>query len=95
MAKVLNKQVAIAPFKKESLQDKPKAKGLDFTDVTITKLISSEVMFDSDNFKKGDLLYFRSDILRIAYVNQKLNLEGTEFVLVPEELAVARTEAKQ
>lgn len=83
----LNKTVAVAPFKKETA-DQPRARGLDMTDVTVTKLIVTQVLFDSEKFKKGDTLYFRSDVLRWPQVNQKLVLGETTFILLPEELPV-------
>jgi len=86
--KSLNKQVAVLPIKRENTQDRPKAKGLDFTDVTVTKLVSSEVVFDSEKFSAGDILYFKSDVLKLPYVNQKLQLEDRIFIMVPEEIVV-------
>ena len=69
----LNKQVAVAPFKKET-DGAPRQKGLDLTDVATIRLIETEVLFDSEKFKKGDTLYFRADVLRWPQVNQKLKL---------------------
>lgn len=86
--KTLNKNVAITPFVKDNAADRPRAKGLDLTDVTVTKLIESEVLFDSEQFSKGDTLYFRSDVLRFPQVNQKLKLGETTFILMPEELVI-------
>lgn len=86
--KTLNKQVAVTPFVKENTQDRPRARGLDLTDVTVTKLIEAEVLYDSDNFSKGDTLYFRSDILRMPQVSQKLKLGETTFILLQEDFAI-------
>lgn len=89
---VLNKQVAVKPITLDREKDQPRAKGLDITDLTITKIISSEVVFDSGQvglqFSKGDTVYFRSDILKLPYVRQKMELDGKEFILVPEEIVV-------
>lgn len=86
----LNKQVAIAPFVKENAQEKIKAKGLDFTDTTVTKLIKSTVLFGSHEFVAGDTLYFRAEVLKLPYANQKLQLGEQTFVLMPVELVVLR-----
>lgn len=82
--KSANKFVALRPFKKE-VEQVQKIKGLDYTDVTITKLISSEVLFDSETFRAGDKVYFRSDILKSPIANQKLQLGDTIFILLPED----------
>ena len=82
-----NKLVALLPFQKEA---PAKTKGLDFTDMTTTKLIESKVLFDSENFKAGEVLYFRSDILKLPYVNQQFQLDDKIFILAPEELVVLR-----
>jgi hypothetical protein len=83
----LNKSVAVAPFKKDT-GPAERAKGLDLTDVTATRLIETEVMFDSEKFKKGDILYFRSDALRWPPSNQKLKLGDITFILLPEDAPV-------
>lgn len=85
----INKLVAVLPFKKDTETKKP-SKGLDFTDVTITKLVGAEVLYDSESFKAGDVLYFRSDVLRLPQANQKLQLGETIFLVLPEDLVVLR-----
>lgn len=82
--KAANKFVALLPFKKE-VDQAPKMKGIDFTDVTITKLVGTEVLFDSESFRAGDKVYFRSDILKLPYANQKLQLGDAVFILIPED----------
>lgn len=89
--KTLNKQIAILPFKKE--QDKPKAKGIDFSNTI--KLISSEVVFDSEKYTKRTKLYFRSEIERMPFVNQKFELDGLTFILVPEEAVILAEDVKK
>ena len=86
--KTLNKLVAVLPFKKDSVTDRPKVRGLDLTDVTVTKLIETEVVFNSEQFQKGDKLFFRSDVLRMPMSNQKLQIGDLTFILMPEELPV-------
>lgn len=86
--KTTNKFVAVTPFKKENTENQPRARGLDMTDATITRLIQAEVLFDSDSFNKGDVLFFRSDILRMPQSNQKLTLDGVTFILMAEEWPV-------
>jgi len=83
----LNKSVAVAPFKKDTGPTE-RVKGLDLTDVTATRLIETEVLFDSEKFKKGDILYFRADVLRWPQVNQKLKLGDVTFLLLPEDSPV-------
>lgn len=85
-----NKQVALAPFVKENAQEKTKAKGLDFTDTTVTKLIKSTVLFGGHDFVAGDVLYFRAEVLKLPYANQKLQLGEETFILMPVELVVLR-----
>jgi len=83
----MNKQVAVAPFKKDT-EERQRVKGLDLTDVTVTKLIETEVLFDSERFKKGDILYFRADVMRLPQATQKLQLGDVTFILMHEELPV-------
>lgn len=83
----LNRSVAVAPFKKDTGPTE-RAKGLDLTDVTATRLIETEVLFDSEDFKRGDTLYFRADVLRWPQVNQKLKLGDVIFLLMPEDSPV-------
>lgn len=86
--KTLNKNVAVSPFVREAASDKPKARGLDLQDTTITKLLPAKVLYASSSFSVGDIVYFRSDVLRLPVANQKLQLGETTFVLMPEELVV-------
>jgi len=91
--KTQNKQIAIEPFKKERTEERKMVRGLDMTDVSTTKLIESTVLWDSDNYKKGDVVYFRSEIMRHPYTNVRLSLGETVFVLIPEELVVMKKSA--
>ena len=85
--KTLNKHVAIEPFKKDA-EEKKAARGLDLSDVTVTKLIESVVLYDSDSFRVGDKLLFRADVLRHPAAQQRLKLGDKIFLLMPEELVL-------
>lgn len=79
--------IAVLPFV-EVTEEKVKAKGLDFTDVSVVKLIKTTVLYKSGDFAAGDEVYFRSDVLKLPYARQKFELDNTKFLLIPEELLV-------
>ena len=88
--RIVNKHVAIEAFKKERPEES-KARGLVFSQ-TSTSLVSSKVVFGSESYSKGDILYFRPDVMKLPFANIKLSIDGSEFVLIPEDLVVGVSE---
>lgn len=85
--KTTNKHVAVEVFKIEKKEGNSAVRGLVITQ-NAASLVSSRAVFDSENFRKGSTLYFRADTLRLPVANQRLVVDGTEFVLLPEDLVV-------
>lgn len=90
--KTTNKYVAVEVFKKDNVE-KDQARGLAMPDRLTTKLLSTKVIFDSDNYQAGDILYFRSDIVKLPDAMNKLELDGIVFIVLPESHAVAYEKA--
>jgi hypothetical protein len=72
-------------------------KGFVGSDKTLRTLISSEVVFDSDKFKKGQKLYFRAEVasapqFRQILITQNKSGQDVEFILMPESMAVGVSE---
>ena len=86
--KTVNKHVAIAPFKTNHTVSDRNARGLDMSDLTVSSLISSKVLFSSENYTAGVTLFFRSDIMKLPQVKTKLKVQDVEFILIPEDLIV-------
>lgn len=84
--KIINKHVAVEPFKKEKVEE-VQSRGLVLSQSS-SALVSVKVVFDSGMFLKGDTLYFRPDVMKLPFANIKLSIEGSEFVLIPEDLVV-------
>jgi hypothetical protein len=85
--RTLNTHTALKPIKISVVTDK-RARGLDITDSTVMQIIATEVLFDSDEFKKGDVVYVRTDSLKLPHFRNKLEIGGVEFCLVPDEFIV-------
>lgn len=90
--RITNKHVAVEAFKKEKTEEAQQSRGLVLSQ-TSTALVATKAVFDSDNYRKGSTLYFRPDVMRLPYANIKLAIDGSEFVLIPEDLVVGFTEA--
>ena|ERR1017187_3151508 len=86
--KTINKQIAVEPFKTNHTTSERNARGLDLTDLTVSSLITSKVVFNSENYEVGDILYFRSECIKLPQFRAKLKADDKEFVLVPEDLVV-------
>jgi hypothetical protein len=85
--KTENKQVAIAPLVATE-QTATRTRGLDMSDMTTVTLVKSTVTFDSDKYKKGDIVYFRSDFAKSAMFKQKIDFGDIKFLLIPEEFVI-------
>ncbi len=86
--KINGKYVAIAQLNLEK-EEKPKVRGLDFSTAFTKDLIKTTVLFTSDRFKKGQIVYFRADSVVAPQNKVILTIGDTKFVLLPEEHVVA------
>lgn len=88
--KTLHNQVAVAPlvFKHDTVE--PLTQGrFATTDKLTPSLIESTVVYDSENFKEGQKVYFKAEIRNQRVLETKYNFDGREFVLIPEEFITA------
>ena len=90
--KTTNKQVAVEVFKTNQTE-KDTSRGLTMPDRLTTKLLATKVVLNSDNYFVGDTLYFRSEIVKLPYALNKLQLGELVFVMVPESDVVAYEKA--
>jgi RNA polymerase sigma factor (sigma-70 family) len=86
--RTLNKHVAVTVPTLKKIEERT-VKGFQMSENLTTALVESQVMFDSEKFKVGEVVYFRADIKNHSYMSQKYNFGGKEFLLVPEEMVVA------
>lgn len=92
--KTLNEHVAVAPIELDHNKGKSErvVAGFSGTDKTVRTLITGKVVFDSKSFKAGQTLYFKSELSRMPFFNEKLIAkqgdDQVEFILVPESFAV-------
>jgi hypothetical protein len=91
MIKTLNDLVAIKPliFDHDKGEKKEMVKGFVGSDKLMKTIITSEVIFQSKSFKTGEKVFLRADAYQLPYVKNILNIDGTEFVLVPESIIIA------
>jgi hypothetical protein len=89
--KINGKYVAIPQLSLEK-EEKPKVRGIDFSAAFTKDLIKSPVLFTSDRFKKGQLVYLRADSVMAPQNKVVLTIGTTKFVLLPEEHVVAEEE---
>lgn len=85
--KTLNKRVALEPI---VIDDKKtnSIKGVDVSDLMVSKLVPTKVVYDSENFIAGGIAYIDSTSVKTSFNNKKFELDGKTFVLFPEEFVV-------
>ena len=86
--KTVNKHVAVVPFETNHKANNRNAIGLDMTDMTVSSLVSTKVLFTSENYAGGVTLFFRSDILKMPQARTRLKHQDVEFLLIPEDFIV-------
>jgi hypothetical protein len=88
----LNDNVAVRPFvfKHDKGETNNSVKGFVGTDKLSKVIISSEVVFESKNFKPGDKVYVKGEMQNLPYVRNVFNIDGVDFILIPENLIVAK-----
>ena len=59
------------------------------TDKLAKTLIASQVVFDSKNFEAGQTVYLRADVYNAPQTKNLMQIDGKEFVLLPEEMVLA------
>ena len=87
MIKTLKEHVAIEPvnFNHDSGSPQKLVTGFVATDKLSKSLISSKVVFDSERFSAGDIVYFKADAVYNNPANKIVyTVEGREFNLIPE-----------
>lgn len=91
MIKILNQQVALKPlvFEHDKGQSTQTIKGFAGTDKLNKSLISTEVIFNSENFKSGQKVFVRADVYNLPQAKAILKLNEQEFILFPENMVVA------
>jgi hypothetical protein len=82
-----NSHVAIEPIKPIHTS-RGAVKGIDYTDRTIMSCVSSKVIFDSEKYRIGDIIWVRTDALATPPFRNKLEIDGVQFCLIPEEFVV-------
>lgn len=85
--KTVNKVVACVPPETVSLKTEVK-NGLALIQQKRT-LTFLEVLFDSEKFKKGQKVGFRSEILRHPWIKEVLEINETKFVVLPEDQVIS------
>jgi DNA-directed RNA polymerase specialized sigma subunit len=88
--KTLHKQVAVAPLVFKHDTEQPVQTGrFATTDKLAPTLIESTVIYDSENFKEGQKVYFKAEIRNQRILETKYNFDGREFVLISEDMITA------
>lgn len=64
-------------------------RGIDYSSAFTKDLVGAEVVFQSNEFYVGQVLYFRADVVAQPQNKAILNLNGEKFVLLPEDWVVA------
>lgn len=85
--KIVNKNVAVEPLKSNH-EEVRTVRGIDMSNKLTLSLLQTIVVFDSENYKKGDYIYFRSDALRHPGATSRLTHDGVTFVLLPEDMVI-------
>lgn len=88
MIKTSNKHIAVEPFKKAVEKERAPIRGIDITDASMTTLLDTVAIFDSESYKKGTKVYFSSTILKMPQSRLKYQLGETVFLLIPEDLVI-------
>jgi hypothetical protein len=86
--KIYGKSVAVEQLEQKK-DETTKTRGLDMSAIYTKDLIKTKVVVDSDEFKVGTVVYFRSDVLAHNQNKNVLTLGSMKFVLFPVEWVVA------
>ena len=87
--KIVNDHVMISPIVFEHEKNTNPIKGFAMSDKLSNTLVSSVALADSNKFKKGQVLFFKSDIANAIQIRQVFKFKNQEFLLMPETLVVA------
>ena len=89
--RTLNKMVAVSKpnWQHDTMTAPAGSRGFVVSDKLGNTIVESNVIFDSERFKTGDVVYFKSDIRNHGFMNNLYNFDGRDFILVPEDMVVA------
>ena len=84
--KTTNKKIATTPFESRSL--KVEVRGGMAVIKQKSGLTALKVLFDADDYLKGDTVYLRAECMKHNYAGEIYEVDGVSFILVPVESIV-------
>lgn len=90
--KILNDMVALKPivFEHDKGHGQKMVAGFYGTDKLLKTVISSVVVFQSEGFSAGDVVYLRADIYNNPNAKNILKINDVEFIVIPKTLIIAK-----